>query len=565
MKIEFPYTLNIPPPNMARSIISFFSFLSILSLLTLTPAVSALPLSTSSRWIVDESGQRVKLACVNWVSHLDTVVAEGLSKQPVDAIAKLIVSLGFNCVRLTWPLFLGTNETLAAVTVRQSFQSLGLLDSISGIQSNNPALVDLPLLKAYQAVVSSLGSNNVMVILDNHLSKPGWCCSNTDGNGFFGDQYFNPDLWITGLTRMATLFKGVSNVVGMSLRNELRGPKQNVNDWYKYMQRGAEAVHSANADVLVILSGLSFDTDLSFLAKRPVNLTFAGKTVFEVHWYGFSDGQAWQSGNPNQVCGQVYNNVKRKSGFLLEEGFPLFVSEFGADQRGTNVNDNRYLNCFMAAAAELDVDFALWTLVGSYYFREGVVGMEEYYGILNWDWSDIRNSSLTQRLSVLQSPLQGLSQSRMHKIIFHPATGLCLLKVGFLGPLKLGPCSQSGAWTYSSRKVLTLKGTYFCIQADELNKPAAVGILCTTTNSQWDIISDSKLHLQSKTTDGTEVCLDVDSSNTVVTSSCKCLSRDNSCDPASQWFKLVDSTINSTPTSPILEITSVVHMIEATN
>ena len=65
-------------------------------------------------------------------------------------------------------------------------------------------------------MVSNLGANNVMVILDNHISQPGWCCSAYDGNGFFGDIYFNPDLWIKGLTQMATLFKGVANVVGMS-------------------------------------------------------------------------------------------------------------------------------------------------------------------------------------------------------------------------------------------------------------------------------------------------------------------------------------------------------------
>jgi len=82
-------------------------------------------------------------------------------------------------------------------------------------------------------VVKSLGENDVMVILDNHVTVPGWCCSSMDGNGFFGDQYFDPELWIIGLTNMATLFKGVSNVVGMSLRNELRGPKQDVNQWYR--------------------------------------------------------------------------------------------------------------------------------------------------------------------------------------------------------------------------------------------------------------------------------------------------------------------------------------------
>ena len=113
------------------------------------PAMS-LPLSTISRWIVDEQGQRVKLACVNWVSHLEPVVAEGLSKQPMDMIAKRIVSMGFNCVRFTWPLFLVTNDSFASLTVRQSFQRLGLLESIAGIQANNPSIIDVSLIKAYQ-------------------------------------------------------------------------------------------------------------------------------------------------------------------------------------------------------------------------------------------------------------------------------------------------------------------------------------------------------------------------------------------------------------------------------
>ena len=140
---------------MARFI--FFTFFSLVSLLVIFPTVipqskpvMAQPLYTNSRWIVDEGGQRVKLACVNWVSHLEAMVTEGLSKQPVDAISKKIASMGFNCVRLTWPVFLVTNDSLASVTVRQSFQSLGLSDTISGIQANNPSIIDLPLIKAFQ-------------------------------------------------------------------------------------------------------------------------------------------------------------------------------------------------------------------------------------------------------------------------------------------------------------------------------------------------------------------------------------------------------------------------------
>ncbi|KAE8023050.1 hypothetical protein FH972_008802 [Carpinus fangiana] len=127
-----------------------------------TKPAMAVSLSTNSRWIVNEGGQRVKLACVNWVSHLAPVVAEWIQSPrgscPWDSIV---------LARLTWP-------------------------------------------------VLSLATN---------LSPE------TDGNGFFGDKYFNPDVWIEGLTQMATMFKGVANFIGMSLRNELRGPRQNVNDW----------------------------------------------------------------------------------------------------------------------------------------------------------------------------------------------------------------------------------------------------------------------------------------------------------------------------------------------
>ncbi|KAL5053557.1 hypothetical protein RYX36_034239 [Vicia faba] len=389
---------------------TFMKYLLIGAAILMVEAVVALdgvPLGTDSRWIVNKNGQRVKLACVNWVSHLDAVVAEGLSKKPVDEISKGIKSMGFNCVRLTWPTLLATDDTLSNFKVRLSLENHGLKDSIAGFQSNNPSILDLSLIQAFQAVVKSLENNDVMVILDNHLTNPGWCCGNTDGNGFFGDRYFDPNEWVTGLTKMATLFKGVPNVVGMSLRNELRGPKQNENDWYRYMVQGAEAVHAANPDVLVILSGLNFDKDLSFIAKRPVKLSFKGKLVFEAHRYAFTDGQDWINENPNQVCGRVTQNLRDTSGYLVGQGYPLIMSEFGVDLRGTNVNDNRYLSCFIAYAAELDLDWALWTLQGSYYIREGDVEHEEFYGLLNLNWTQVRNTGFLQRITSFQLPFQG--------------------------------------------------------------------------------------------------------------------------------------------------------------
>lgn len=75
------------------------------------------------------------------------------------------------------------------------------------------------------------------------------------------------------------------------------------------MQRGAEAVHEANKNVIVIMSGLNFDTDLTFLINQTVNLSFQGKHAFEVHWYSFSNPGEWKSGNPKQVCRCIAGNV----------------------------------------------------------------------------------------------------------------------------------------------------------------------------------------------------------------------------------------------------------------
>ena len=196
---------------------------------------AALPrsLSTSSRWIVDDRGRRVKLACVNWPSHLEPVLAEGLGHRPLGAIAAGVAAMGFNCVRLTWPTFLATDASYASLTVAESLRRLNLTGALAGVGANNPGVADLSLVDAFGAVVRALGASGVMVILDNHVSRPGWCCRANDGNGFFGDADFDPEVWIDGLAKMAAMFAGADNVIGMSIRNELRGSRQNTGDWYR--------------------------------------------------------------------------------------------------------------------------------------------------------------------------------------------------------------------------------------------------------------------------------------------------------------------------------------------
>ncbi|GMY28834.1 glycosyl hydrolase 5 family protein-like [Fagus crenata] len=310
------------------------------------------------------------------------------------------------------------------------------------------------------------------------------------------------------------------------------------------MQGAAERVHSANPNVLVILSGLNYDKDLSFLGNKLVSLSFTGKLVLEAHRYGFTDTNIWKGRNANQACRIVVDDMMRTSGFLLRKGFPLFVSEFGMDLRDTNINDNRYMNCFLTYAAELDFDWALWTLTGSYYIKEGAIDFEEFYGVLNFNWTDIRNPKFLQRISAINSPFQGpgLSESNAHQLIFHPLTGLCVLRRSEFEPLTLGLCTKSEAsWSYTLDKILSLKGTNFCIQANGPGMPAKLSNICNNSDSKWEIISDSMLHLSSTLADGTTICLDF-KGNIVMTNTCICLSDNNACDPSSQWFKLIRST-----------------------
>jgi hypothetical protein len=525
---------------------------------------AAVTLSTSSRWIVDESGHRVKLACVNWPSHLEPVVTEGLGRQPVGAIVATLASLGFNCVRLTYPITLATNATLSSLTVRQSLLAHGLAETVGGVQVNNPAYLDLTLMESLKAVVGSLGESGVMVVLDNHVSRPEWCCGDDDGNGFFGDRDFDPDVWVDGLASMATTFADAPNVVGMSLRNELRGPRQNPQDWYTYMQRGAEAVHAANPRALVIMGGLGYGYDLSFLASRQVGVSFAAenKLVFEVHWYSFSDARAWENENANEVCGRTALEFARRGGFLLDRGYPLFLSEFGADFRGGELDrkDARFYPCAAAVVAEHDLDWALWALQGSYALRQGVAGMDEVYGVLDWSWTRPRNATLLARVQALQRPLRGpgYAEARLqYAALFHPLTGLCAVRpAGVPTTLKLGPCNATDAWAYvppASTLVLrdaAAKGLVPCLRADGRGHPARLtAAACGDTMSTWRLLSDSGMHVAVDATapgmmDGDGMlCLDVgEDGRSVVTNPCACLRGDGRCDPERQWFKLVTTT-----------------------
>ena len=138
--------------------------------------------------VVDSAGNRVKLSCVNWYgAHMEGFVVNGLDVRPVDDIARTIADLGFNCIRLPFSL----EQFYDNPTVEPSRLSA------------NPSLVGLSSLDVFDATVTALTSAGLMVILNNHNSAAGWCCSEQDGDGLWYTHQYPEQMWLDALQMMA--------------------------------------------------------------------------------------------------------------------------------------------------------------------------------------------------------------------------------------------------------------------------------------------------------------------------------------------------------------------------
>ncbi|KAK3989480.1 glycoside hydrolase [Cladorrhinum sp. PSN332] len=429
-------------PTMAASLshlLTLFGLFLLLPLLSTAqappPTLPALPLHSSSRWILDANNNRVKLRCVNWAGHMEANIPEGLNHQPLDAIVSWIASQGFNCVRLTYStdLALTGNTTLVSTSFQSAASSWSrpALYSLytDGILTQNPWInpQTTTTLDVFSAVIDKLYSAQIVTILDNHVSKASWCCNLTDGNGWwdeasaynpFNSRFFNTRNWLSGLSSIASFSRFHPGVVGMSLRNELRAFLfQDLNsrkDWYDFVSSGARLVHETNPLLLVVIGGSQSSTDLTHLRTvKPLDTgPWKDKHVWEMHAYSFTVTFP----DPFKNCDLVKLAYGAFSGFVLEQDRtwtgPLILSEFGVgmsggEHDGLNEQDSRYLDCLVGYMENNDADWAVWALQGSYYIRDGQVDYDEGWGLLNRDWSGWRNDKFAAKLRGMWNVTQG--------------------------------------------------------------------------------------------------------------------------------------------------------------
>ncbi len=121
-------------------------------------------------------------------------------------------------------------------------------------------------------MVAKLTSAGLMVILNNHNSAAGWCCSGTDGEGLWYTDTYSEEQFFAHWTEMASRYRSNPMVVGADLRNELRrnhttyctwGFGTPETDWHAAAEEAGRRVLEANPDMLVIVEGLLYSLVLT--------------------------------------------------------------------------------------------------------------------------------------------------------------------------------------------------------------------------------------------------------------------------------------------------------------
>jgi len=378
--------------NPRRTIHLLFIFIaSVCAAIPLSAQTAAItpPLHTEGYRIVDAAGHAVRLTSVNWYGFdQKEYVAGGLDHAPLETIIEQIRIIGVNSVRLPW-----ANETLEHDPLPPAYAVAA-----------NPQFKGKHAMEIMDAVIAALARAHIMVILDNHVSRADWCCSESDGNGLWYNDEYPETKWLADWETMARRYRKQPWVVGADLRNELRngatwGGADPKHDWHSAAERGGKAVLAANPRLLIMVEGPEYSTNFAGFDKLPVKLPVEHRLVYSPHAYNIEE-------HPFANYEELKQAYDSRAGFLLhsEPAVPLWIGEFGTCQ-DLNCNGNSdWFRLFMRLLKENELlSWSYWALNGTQSSGQTrKYDAVETYGLLSTDYRHIAAPKIVEMLQTVE-------------------------------------------------------------------------------------------------------------------------------------------------------------------
>jgi endoglucanase len=341
--------------------------------------------------IVDQDGQTVKIAGVNWFgAETSNFAPHGLWSRGYKEMMDQMKSLGYNTIRLPY-----------------SNQAFDANSAPNGIDFNkNPDLQGLSTIQIFDKIVAYAGQINMRIIFDQH--RP-------DANGqseLWYTSAYSETRWINDWKMLAQRYANNPTVIGGDLHNEPHGQAcwgcgDTTRDWRLAAERAGNAILAVNPNWMIFVEGVEsynnqyywWGGNLSGAGTYPVRLSDPKKLAYSAHDYPASVyGQPWFSdaSYPNNLAGLW----DQRWGYLVKQNIaPVWVGEFGTKLETTS--DAQWLDTLVNYIKTNGMSWTYW----SWNPNSGDTG-----GILQDDWNTV-NQNKQQKLISIQFALDSAGGS----------------------------------------------------------------------------------------------------------------------------------------------------------
>ncbi|MFF1293346.1 MULTISPECIES: cellulase family glycosylhydrolase [unclassified Streptomyces] len=333
---------------------------------------------TSGRQILDEAGQPVRIAGINWFGfETGNNVVHGLWSRDYKSMIDQMRTLGYNTIRIPF-----SDDIFKPGTVPNS------IDFSSG---KNADLQGLSSLQILDKIVAYAGQDGLKVILDRHRPDAG------GQSALWYTSAVPESTWIANLKNLATRYLGQDTVVGIDPHNEPHDPAcwgcgDTTRDWRLAAQRAGNAILAVNPELLIFVEGVQtyngvsgwWGGNLMGVADHPVQLNVANRVVYSAHDYATSVAQQSWFSDPSFPA-NMPGIWDRYWGYIFKQNIaPVWVGEFGTTLQSTV--DQRWLAAlvdYLRPTSTYGSDSFHWTF-WSWNPNSGDTG-----GILKDDWQTV--------------------------------------------------------------------------------------------------------------------------------------------------------------------------------